>query len=459
MKFKDGLVAARSHIVFLLAVAVAFGLMYRLEKWDIQKEIEREIREGLTIDLSEDIPEVAPRSLTEEEREWARIAWTYFETNYQPETGLVNSVADYPATTMWDTASYLMALISARRLEMIDRATFDRRLDKALETLERLPLFEGKLPNKSYNTVTGEMTDYANAPTEKGIGWSAIDMGRLIAPLNIVVWNYPAHAERVTRTIRRWDLGAMIQNGVLFGASIGEENQTLYLQEGRMGYEEYAAKAFYLMGMDVYRALRYMDFLKFIDIYGVRVPYDLRDPATYGAQNYVLSEPYILDGIEFGWDEASREFAWRVYQAQERRYHNTGTLTAVSEDHLDQAPYFVYNTVFSDGTPWNCVDSQGNPAPRFRTLSTKAAFGWYALYRNGYTRTLVDRVRELHDPEKGWFSGLYETPEAPNRAITCNTNAIVLESLCFIRLGRHVTVYDSEAASPFPPDPIQENAP
>ena len=65
-----------------------------------------------------------------------------------------------------------------------------------------------------------------------------------------------------------------------------------------MGYEEYAAKAFYLMGMDVYRALRYMDFLEFIDIYGIRVPYDLRDPKTYGAHNYILSEPYILDGIE-----------------------------------------------------------------------------------------------------------------------------------------------------------------
>ena len=101
------------------------------------------------------------------------------------------------------------------------------------------------------------------------------------------------------------------------------------------------------MGMDVYRALRYMDFLEFIDVYGIKVPYDLRDPETYGAHNYVLSEPYILDGIEFGWDEASHEFAIRIYRAQEERYKHEGTLTAVSEDHLDQPPYFVYNTVYS----------------------------------------------------------------------------------------------------------------
>ena len=453
MKFRDGLVAARSHIVFLLAVTVAFGLMYRLEKWNIQSQIERKIREGLTIDLSPDIPSVSPRDLTEEEREWARIAWTYFERNLQPETGLVNSVDAYPATTMWDTASYLMGLISAHRLGLVDRSEFDDRLGRVLETLARMPLFEDRMPNKSYSTLNAGMTTYDNRPTERGIGWSAIDMGRLIAPLHIVVWNYPAHAEAVTRAIRRWDMGAMIRNGLMFGAAVGEDGNTRILQEGRMGYEEYAAKAFYLMGMDVYRALRYMDFLEFVDIYGVQVPYDLRDPAIYDAQNYVLSESYILDGIEFGWDEVSREFAWRVYRAQEERYRRTGIPTAVSEDHLDQAPYFVYGTVFSDGIPWNVVDSQSNPALQFRTLSVKAAFGWHALYDTPYTRTLMDRVRNLHDPARGWFSGLYESPERPNAAIACNTNAVILESLCFIQLGRHVTLYEARTEDPEPATP------
>ncbi|GBC60644.1 DUF3131 domain-containing protein [Desulfonema ishimotonii] len=442
MTFKEGLISARSHIIFLLGVIAAFGLIYTLEKWDVQKKIEKQIREGLTIDLTADIPIAAPRPLTPEEEKWARIAWKYFENNFQPETGLVNSVDGFPASTMWDTASYLMALISARRLEIIDEPTFHSRLSMALRALTAIPLFEGKLPNKSYSTATGGMTNYKNRKTDRGIGWSAIDIGRLLAPLSIIVWNYPEHAKAVKSVIIRWELGALIRNGVLYGGLVNDEGRTVYVQEGRMGYEEYAAKAFYLMGMDVYRALRYMDFLKFIDIYGIRVPCDLRDPETYGAHNYVLSEPYILDGIEFGWDEASREFAFRVYRAQEERYNNTGILTAVTEGHLDRAPYFVYNTVFTDGKPWNCISTQGDDASQFKTLSIKAAFGWHALYKTEYTRKLIEKIKGLNDPDRGWYSGLYETPEIPNKTITGNTNAIILECLCYIKLGKHVTLYD-----------------
>jgi hypothetical protein len=65
----------------------------------------------------------------------------------------------------------------------------------------------------------------------------------------------------------------------------------------------------------------------------------------------VVSEPYVLDGIEFGWDDTSRDFAYRVYQAQYNRYVRTGIPTAVSEDNLDQAPYFVYNSILFEGEP------------------------------------------------------------------------------------------------------------
>ena len=39
-----------------------------------------------------------------------------FERNFRPETGLVDSMEKYPASTMWEAGSYLMALISAQRL-------------------------------------------------------------------------------------------------------------------------------------------------------------------------------------------------------------------------------------------------------------------------------------------------------------------------------------------------------
>jgi hypothetical protein len=64
-------------------------------------------------------------ALTATELEMAKIAWRYFQNNYQPETGLVNAVDGYPSTTMWDTASYLAALVTAHRFDFIDKQIFD----------------------------------------------------------------------------------------------------------------------------------------------------------------------------------------------------------------------------------------------------------------------------------------------------------------------------------------------
>jgi hypothetical protein len=69
------------------------------------------------------------RSLTAEEQVWAKTAWQYFVNNTQENTGLVNSVNGYTATTMWDTASYMMAAISAQRLGIISNTEFDMRMN------------------------------------------------------------------------------------------------------------------------------------------------------------------------------------------------------------------------------------------------------------------------------------------------------------------------------------------
>lgn len=437
MTFRDGLIKARSHIIFILGVIVAFGMVISLELWDIEQDIRKEIQ----ITPSTDIPEAVPGDLNKDEEKWALIAWKYFENNFQPDTGMVNSVDKYPASTMWDTASYLMALISAGNLNIIDMEEFDKRLSLILHALAFIPLFENKLPNKSYNTVRAEMVDYQNQKTEKGIGWSAIDIGRLLVPFNIIVWNYPDHANEIKTILKQWKFKAMIKNGLLYGTAVNDKGETVLLQEGRIGYEEYAAKSLALMGMDVSLASSYVDFLAFVDVYGIQVPYDSRDPEKYHAHNYVVSEPYILDGIEFGWDETSHEFAYRVYRAQEERYGQTGIVTAVSEDNIDQAPYFVYNTVFTDGKVWNCITEQGGDASQFKSLSTKAVFGWHMLYRTPYTKHLMDRIKGLYDPKRGWYSGRYEANQTPNKAITCNTNAIILESLCYRKFGKLVNIY------------------
>lgn len=463
MAFKEGLYKARSHIIFLLGLIVAFGIVIALESWKPDEPFKQALKPAPTADhpifeqiqslatleaLKQDrkttevgIPLALLQPLTEQEEGWARLAWKYFENNVQSATGMVNSVDGYPSSTMWDTASYLMALIAVERVGIISQEDFNARLSAILRTLATMALFKGNLPNKSYNTLNGTMTDYDNQPTASGIGWSAIDIGRLLVPFNIVVWNYPTHTHEVKAILKRWRLDQMVRDGILYGAAVDIKGETILVQEGRIGYEEYSAKSLGLMGWDVSQALRYEDYLGWVDVYGVKVPYDQRDPEKYHAHNYVVSEPYVLDGLEFGWDEVSRELAFQVYRAQEERYRNANILTAVSEDHIDQPPYFVYNTVFTDGKIWNCITEKGEDASQFRSISTKAVFGWYALYRSPYTEKLLGHVSNLFDPEKGWYSGVYESSGQPNKAITCNTNAIVLESLCYKKFGRLVRVY------------------
>ncbi|MGF1806081.1 DUF3131 domain-containing protein, partial [Aliivibrio sifiae] len=376
MEFKKAVVNARHHIVFILGLATALFISFTIETREAPQ-----VLGNITFESSEPIPLKTSRILTQEEYQWANTAWQYFENNYQENTGLVNSVDGYESTTMWDTASYIMGLISAEKLNVITDDVFTIRMEKVLQTLARLPLVDNRLPNKAYNTVTLEMVDYSNKPTPNGIGWSAIDIGRILVPMNIIVWQYPQFNKQVNNVLNAWHVGDMIKEGYLYGSRLSTSSDGFELvQEGRIGYEEYAAKSMSLMGRDVFNAMKYIDYLEFKTISGVEVPTDLRDPAKYHAHNYVVSESYILDGLEFGADSVSKIFAHRVYQAQEARYNDTGIVTAVSEDNLDQAPYFVYNTVFSDGKEWNAITDTGEDASEFKSLSTKAAFGWYALY-------------------------------------------------------------------------------
>ncbi|GLR73515.1 DUF3131 domain-containing protein [Aliivibrio sifiae] len=436
MEFKKAVVNARHHIVFILGLATALFISFTIETREAPQ-----VLGNITFESSEPIPLKTSRILTQEEYQWANTAWQYFENNYQENTGLVNSVDGYESTTMWDTASYIMGLISAEKLNVITDDVFTIRMEKVLQTLARLPLVDNRLPNKAYNTVTLEMVDYSNKPTPNGIGWSAIDIGRILVPMNIIVWQYPQFNKQVNNVLNAWHVGDMIKEGYLYGSRLSTSSDGFELvQEGRIGYEEYAAKSMSLMGRDVFNAMKYIDYLEFKTISGVEVPTDLRDPAKYHAHNYVVSESYILDGLEFGADSVSKIFAHRVYQAQEARYNDTGIVTAVSEDNLDQAPYFVYNTVFSDGKEWNAITDTGEDASEFKSLSTKAAFGWYALYKTDYTEVLIQEAQTLFSEDKGWYSGRYELTGEINKAITANTNGIVLESLAYIENGSLLSV-------------------
>lgn len=381
--------------------------------------------------------------LTDREFAMATTAWSYFESGYQPETGLVNSVGSFPSTTLWDTASYVSALVAAYELCVIDKRAFDDRATRLLNTLRNLPLYRGEAPNKVYNAATGEMVDYTNQPGE--IGMSANDIGRLLVWLQILKERHPHLANGVDNVPMRWNFCNLINDdGRMFGSFTQSDGSIRYVQEGRLGYEEYAAKGFALWGFEVNRAMS-PEPLDYIEIFGVRVPFDGRDPRVFKNQNYVLTEGYILDGLEMGWDlptdqtndgmTASNgwraEFANRIYLVQQRRFEQTGIVTARSEHQVEGRPYFVYDSIFADGYPWNTLDPTGEYQPDRAAVSTKAAVGLWALWDTPYTDLLFETVADLSVPDRGFYEGLYENGNGFIPLQTANNNGIILAALLY----------------------------
>ena len=374
--------------------------------------------------------------LTAEEETYARTAWQYFLNNYQETTGFTNAAGGYPSGTLWDMGNYLMALNAARWMGLTDQADFDLRLNKFLASLSGLRLFEDSLPNKVYNTATGEMTDYGNNPVERGIGWSALDIGRILAAFHVLRTCHPQYSEWLQSIIDRWAVERSIQDGYMFGAAVLEDGQTLPVQEGRLGYEEYAARGYELWGFAVPKALSYEPY-KMVEIYGVQVPVDTRRFQETNANNYVVSESYILDGIEFGFLGKQQEFAEKVFEVQRRRYLATGQLTAVTEDNIDGAPYFLYNTVYSNGNAWATITEKNELYPDKRSISTKAALGWRYIFPDSeYAQQLFQVATGLMSPDGGGFyAGLYEETSEPNKALTGNTNGLIMEILYYKARG------------------------
>jgi hypothetical protein len=374
--------------------------------------------------------------LTPEEENYARTAWQYFTANYQPETGFANSTGGYPSGTMWDLGNYLMAMNSARWLNIITQKEFDEKLNKFLATIGKIELFDGALPNKVYNAKTAAMVDYANKPTPRGIGWSALDLGRMLAAFHVIRTCHPQYGEWLKGIVAKWQVAKSLKDEQLYGATLKPDGKTMLVQEGRLGYEEYAVRGYELWGFKANKALAFQPF-KFVDIYGVKIPVDTRDYQTTNANNYVVSESYILDGLEFGLQGELGDYAARVLEVQKRRFQATKQLTSVSEDNLDKAPYFIYNTVYSNGVPWAAITDENKPIPEFRSVSTKAAFGWRYLYpQSEYAKQVFDAVKNLKDPaNNGFYAGLYEATQQPNKSLTGNTNGLILEILYYKARG------------------------
>ena len=378
--------------------------------------------------------------LTTDELAVAKKAWSYFETNINPETGLVNSVDQFQSVTLWDQSAAMAALVSAKELDLVSEKEFKESMDKMLSTLAKLELYKGELPNKVYNSQSLMPVSYGQLDKREEIGWSAIDLGRLALWLKIIAAKYPEFEPQTQAVWEAWNVKRLTKDGQMYGTSI-KDGQEQYNQEGRLGYEDYAAYGLKLWGLKVDKALDYENKSAFVELYGHSIPFDIRDRENSEANNYVLSEPFFLDGIETGFKALPKAYADRMLAAQESRYKTTKQLTAITEDNLDREPYFVYNTLYVNGKPWATISDTGENYNHLRFVSTKAAIGWHVLYNSNYTKKLFAFVQEKVGSEKGWYSGFYETLDEPNAVLTANNNGIILECLLFKKVGKPLAVW------------------
>lgn len=424
-------IARGKSLGFVLAFLAAAGIAVSLDgvSTALARSIERPIPYA-----TENFQLAEKQPLDVRDQRAARIAWDFIENNTDPHTGWVSSVDGFPSSTLWDQGSYIFALVSAMRLGVIERDEFDHRFQTFVTALARVELIDASLPNKVYNTQTLRMTDYADTLTPDGIGWSALDIARLLLALRTVERFAPQFGPDIRTVLSSWDFDKMTQNGQLIGTT-RDGADLMALQEGRIGYEQYGARAAGLWGMDVVRAMSAIPVLNWRTIAGVEVPVDARTAARFGTVTPVLSEPYILMGLELGFDAESRLMADRVFEAQQARYLAEGTVTFVSEDHVDVAPHFVYSSVFSNGADWAVVDIDGRRHDDLRTQSAKATYAWDALFDTEYTNAGLDRIQHLARDGQGWMAGVYESTGNWNTSLSLNTNAVILEALHFKQFG------------------------
>lgn len=369
-------------------------------------------------------------------RKSARTAWRFVSRNTS-SSGFVGATEVYHYATVWDMASTLAATWSARELGLITPAQYRGVMDRALRTLTVMPRYDSAAFNKLYDVQTGHMVDRQMRGSREGYGWSALDHGRLLTWLRIVGTD-TAYAERTRAIVARLRLDRLIVDGYLRGQDLNPRYgqplvaKTRVYGEGRIGYEQYAAEGFALWGARAPLALDFAANARPVDVLGSTVLADVR------GTDVLTSEPFIMMGLEMGWTSPHwRALALAMLAAQESQSRHTGRLTLVSEDAVNDPPwFFYYYLLYRDGSPFVVTSPLGHLSPNFpRWVSTKAAFGYHALAPSDYTWRALQAVQPSGATGAGWTAGVYEGTTRATKSFNLNTAAVVLESAAYVARG------------------------
>lgn len=357
----------------------------------------------------------------------AQTAWAYFEANRQPQTGMFNSKQGYAFATPWEMGHMLAGLVSAQQLGLIDRDRFLDETATLLSTLADLPLYNQSLPNREYSTRTGQMIDMNNQISQTGSGWSAIGLGRLMLWLALTARYYPELDAAAHAVSSNWNISSLVDQGRFVGMiRRGATEQTF--QEGRLGYEQYAAAGFALQGINLANAMTY-DTIGTRQIDRVLVWLDQRPNSR------TTSEPLYLGLMELGGiDGCFRQVADSHLKAQLSHAVLSKTPTAMSEEFLPAAPWFVLSSVYANGQAWNTASHDGQPRPDLQTYSLKSALAWYAIAPRSFDQWPNNIVEQLSSPN-GYRAGIMNSGKS-NTALSLATNAVILESLWYINRER-----------------------
>jgi hypothetical protein len=362
----------------------------------------------------------------------AKTAWN-FVSRARSNVGFVGATDAYPFMTVWDMASTLAATYSARELGFITPAQYQKAMDRAFTTMEKMALFESAAYNKLYNAQTGDMVDRKTARSATGYGWSVLDHGRFLVWLKIVGNSDPALGARAKAIVSRLNMDRIVSDGYVRGQDIDPATgkKRLY-QEGRIGYEQYAAEGFALWGARAEKSLDFAANGNPVTVAGQTVLADTR------GNDLLTSEPFIMMGLELGWTGPHwRPLSLSMLAAQEQRYKQTGMVTMVSEDAVPEPPaYFYYYLLYHDGKAWVVTTPTGDVGSGYpRWVSAKAAFGYHALAPSDYTWRALQAVKYGGATARGWTAGVYEGTKNPTKSFNVNTAAIVLESALVFQRG------------------------
>jgi uncharacterized protein DUF3131 len=362
----------------------------------------------------------------------ARSAWAYMQRNYHPSTGLVGATDRYQFVTIWDVGSTLGAYLAARELGFITPDDYRNRVSRVLRSLESVRLHDGVAFNRLYTAGSGQMVGRDDRPTTRGYGWSATDLGRLLLWLKIVATHDREHEAMARRIVARLDVDRLVQDGYLRGEELTPRGRRRLFQEGRIGYEQYAAAGFALWGIRAEGAL---------DLHANSTPVTVLGQSVLGdrrGDDLLTSEPLVMLGLELGWPSAEWErLARAVLAAQEERYRRTGLVTIVSEDAVPRPPsYFYYYLLHHNGQDFVVVTPSHDLVPwNLRWVSAKAAFGWHALFPSAYTWLALQTVKSAESPNVGWSAGVYERSRVRVQSNNLNTAAVILESAAYYMRG------------------------